>query len=353
MTKLKRFHIVLIGWLLFTIIDVLKKSYLLESWEFLIFQYMPSLVFWLLVTTSLFQFFSKTANWPLSRRLPTVVLLGAAAGVLKNAFAWLVYFFYGANQGQYPLSLSSLSQFFERVTFFYYMESMIIAWVLMIVFFMFELYNKFRAKSEQAAQLEAQLSSAQLDALRMQLQPHFLFNAHNTVSMLIRTKQYDQATTMISKISELLRNALNADQRQFVSLASELQSIKAYLEIEQVRFEGVLEVQIETDDASLDVQVPQLILQPIIENAFKHGISQKLGASELKIHTSKTAGKLEISIFNSGPHLQEVGELQDGEGIGLTNVKKRLEYLYGPGQCAFTLENEDNGVTAKLIIPDR
>ena len=317
------------------------------------YQYVPGLITWILITLPAYRFFSKTSGFSLAKRALVVIISGVVLGAFKNILAWFVLFVSGVAMERYTASLNSLKLFFSQVGFFYYMESIIIAWVLFIIFYMLELYQNFKAKSLEASELESQLARAQLESLRMQLQPHFLFNAHNTVSMLIRTKQYAQATEMISKISDLLRQSLKSQEGQFVTLGKELTIIKDYLEIEEIRFEDHLKVTFEIDSEIEEYLIPHLILQPIIENAFKHGISNSLDQAKLNISGNKTENSLLLTIHNSGPGLPEGWRLENQVGIGLTNTVQRLQRLYSKGSFNFNIFNEDDGVTVQIELPLR
>lgn len=332
-------------------VDGLKKNGLFVNGPFFWYQYIPGLIFWILLTLPVLKLFSKTASYSLIRRIPLVIGLGILLGIVKNLFAWFSYFASGTISGKYPFSIISLDKFFSRVTLFYYMESIIIAWVMLIIFFIIELYRGYQIKTEEAAQLQTQLANAQLESLRMQLQPHFLFNAHNTVSMLIRTKKYDQATEMISKISDLLRNSLNSQEGQFTILKDELSLLNAYLEIEQIRFEDHLFVKLEMNPSTESIPIPHLLLQPIIENAFKHGISKNLGPSELIVKSKVLEEKLHLTVFNTGPALPENWRLKDQKGIGLSNTINRLSGLYDPGTFSFSLQSKNGGVIARITLP--
>ena len=288
---------------------------------------------------------------PLVKRTISIIGLGIIIGTSKNALSWFIYFIQGATTDRFPWSFESLGVFYSKVTLFYYMESIIIAWVMLIVFFVLELYKNFKKKTLEAAELESQLAKAQLESLRMQLQPHFLFNAHNTVSMLIRTKQYEQATEMISKISDLLRQSLKSEEGQFVTLGRELEIIKDYLEIEQIRFEDHLTVSFDLDEALEDCLVPHLLLQPIIENAFKHGISKSLGNSELIISSMPIASGIRLSAYNSGPGLTKDWKMEQQDGIGLSNTAQRLARLYPDCSFKFEIFNDSDGVKVQIDLP--
>ncbi len=218
---------------------------------------------------------------------------------------------------------------------------------MIIIFYILELNKKYRDKSIEATELEAQLAKANLNSLKMQLQPHFLFNAHNTVSMLIRTEQYAQATEMISKISDLLRNSLNSNEGQFGTVEDEMAIIQAYLDIEQVRFEDHLDIIFDLDSSADSFLIPHLLLQPIVENAFKHGISKNIGRSKLEIHTRLKSSELLLSVYNTGPTISDKPEY----GVGLSNTLERLDRLYGKGNYSMDHFNLKSGVTIEIRIP--
>jgi sensor histidine kinase YesM len=181
-------------------------------------------------------------------------------------------------------------------------------------------YHKYRNESIHSAKLETQLSQTQLRSLRMQLHPHFLFNALNTVSMLIRQKKDVEAIETISGISEMLRSSLSENNKHLVPLSEELEMINKYLKIEQIRFKDKLHIHFETEPESKQVKVPNLILQPIVENAFKHGISHELEDSFIEIKTRIKSKRLCISVFNTGPGISESFNIEKQSGIGLKNI---------------------------------
>ncbi|WP_139135201.1 sensor histidine kinase [Roseivirga sp. 4D4] len=341
---------VILCWLLFVVIDLLKKGNILSMESIQVLRYIAGTSIWILLTFPLFRIFEKTSDLKLTKRALALILLGIAVGVFKNFVTWFVVFIVGVSSGSYSATWFSLQKFYSYITLFYYMEAIIITWVLLIIFYMLELYKNYQEKSLETAQLASQLANAQLESLRMQLQPHFLFNAHNTVSMLIRTKKYDQATEMISKISDLLRNSLKREERQLITLHQEIELIKNYLEIEEVRFEDHLKVDFRIDPNTLDYLVPNLLLQPLIENAFKHGISKNLDEAKLSIESTLDSDKLIMTVHNTGPNLPLDFKIEEVTGIGLNNVIERLNKLYGPDH-SFEIKNSDSGVKVEIRLP--
>ncbi len=208
-------------------------------------------------------------------------------------------------------------------------------------------YNKYRERQLKTTRLEAQLALAHLDMLKMQLQPHFLFNTLNAISALMH-RDIDAADRMISLLSDLLRFSLEKDDRHQVSLRSELEFLNRYLAIEKIRFRDRLTVDLEVESECLAAQVPRLILQPLVENSIKHGIAMRSAAGHIGIRGRRRGDRLEIQISDDGPGLTG-GAIRDG--IGLANTRARLEQIYGSDHH-FELRNaESGGGLAHLEVP--
>lgn len=202
----------------------------------------------------------------------------------------------------------------------------------------------------QAAQLQAQLADARLAALRTQLNPHFLFNTLHAVSALVE-RDPRGVRRMIARLSELLRTTLDGADEQEVPLGQELTFTHRYLEIMQIRFQGRLAIQSRVDPGVLDALVPNLILQPLVENAIKHGVSKIDEEGRIEIDGRREGDRLVLSVRDNGPHVGESG-LRAGEGVGLRNTRQRLAELYGADQ-SLTLRGADDGggVVAEVVIP--
>jgi LytS/YehU family sensor histidine kinase len=185
----------------------------------------------------------------------------------------------------------------------------------------------------------------------MQLHPHFLFNTLNAISVLVRKQETGAAVRMLTGVSELLRMALHNTGRQHVPLKQELDFLERYLELEQARFQDRLLVQRHIEPAVLDAQVPNLLLQPLVENALKHGIAARAAAGRLELSATRRGEWLHLEVRDDGPGLRAGWDA--GQGIGLTNVRQRLRQLYGDGHL-FSLENDPaGGVRARVEIPFR
>jgi two-component system sensor histidine kinase AlgZ len=202
----------------------------------------------------------------------------------------------------------------------------LIAWSAL--YFGIKHYGTVEEQRERLLESEATTREAQLQALRYQLQPHFLFNTLNAVSSLVVSKQPERATEMIAKLAALLRNTLSFPEAHVVTLREELAVTEEYLSIEQVRFGPRLTVSLTISPEASEAQVPRFLLQPIVENAIRHGIARCPNGGEVSITASVIEGQLQIDIENDHSEglLQSGGE---GNGLGLANTKTRLEKLYG------------------------
>jgi two-component system, LytTR family, sensor kinase len=232
-------------------------------------------------------------------------------------------------------------------------------WIILGIQYGFRTYHQYQERKRHALRLEldaselqSQLVQAQLSALKMQLQPHFLFNTLNAIMVLVRQHKGTQAEEMLARLSDLLRCVLEDVEAQEVPLSRELEYVQLYLSIEQVRFQDRLRVDVSVDPAALDAAVPHMGLQPIVENAIRHGIGRRSAAGKIQIKASRVDGRLEIQIRDDGPGLPADGVLE-ARGIGLANTRARLEQLYD-GQASLRIENAaEGGAVVTLSLPYR
>jgi signal transduction histidine kinase len=215
-----------------------------------------------------------------------------------------------------------------------------------------EYQRRYREGELAQSQLATRLAQAQLETLRAQLHPHFLFNTLNALSVLVRKQDTAGALRMLTGVSELLRMALNTTGRQFVPLHEDVDFLERYLDIEQTRFQDRLQVSRDIDPATLGALVPNLILQPLVENAIKHGLAARAGAGRVELRASRQGERLVLEVLDDGPGLAPGWESAPG-CIGVANVRARLRQLYGDRQ-SFTLENRPEGGTrARMELPFR
>jgi two-component system LytT family sensor kinase len=212
-------------------------------------------------------------------------------------------------------------------------------------------YLRYREREFRASQLESQLVQAQLQTLKMQLQPHFLFNTLNGIAGLVRDNRNKAAVNMLAGLSDLLRYTLENAGKQEVPLKEELEFLELYLDIQQMRFFDRLQIEMQIDPETLDALVPNLILQPLVENAIRHGTSRRAASGTVGVSARRDNGSLRIRIYDDGMGLKRDDGAETVEGVGLSNTRARLIQLYGELQ-EFTLsELETGGVEATLVIP--
>jgi sensor histidine kinase YesM len=202
----------------------------------------------------------------------------------------------------------------------------------------------------QASELARQLATAQLTSLKMQLQPHFLFNTLGTIMVLIQQQKTAQAEGMVEKLGDLLRLTLDDVEAQEVPLWRELDFLRLYLSIEQVRFEDRLRVRIAPTSLS-EALVPHMVLQPIVENAVRHGLGQSEEAVTIEVMATRSNGSLHLVVSDDGPGL--LAPRPGHSGIGLTNTKNRLARLYGDSAHLAIEQAAGRGVRVTITLPIR
>ncbi|MEO7730135.1 MAG: histidine kinase [Kofleriaceae bacterium] len=212
-----------------------------------------------------------------------------------------------------------------------------------------------RVRHEQAekAALQTQVVEAQLGALRMQLQPHFLFNTLNGVAMLIRSGDPGRAVEMIALLGDVLRGLLRTSSELEAPLASELQLLRRYLQIEQIRFGDRLHVAWHVDDEVAGALVPPLILQPVVENALRHGLWPRAEGGALAINARQVGAELELEVIDQGIGLAPGFDLDRSTGVGLANVRARLARMYGSDAGLEVSPGAACGVRVRLRLPYR
>jgi signal transduction histidine kinase len=235
----------------------------------------------------------------------------------------------------------------------FFLVDVLVYWSIVGFGYAFDYRLRYRERAQMATQLKAQLAQAQLESLKMQLHPHFLFNTLHTIAGLVRSNESRPAVDMIAGLSDLLRHALESADEQEVSLRDEVKFVELYLGIQKVRFSDRLKVRIEAAQEVLDALVPNLILQPLVENAIRHGVSMKDSAGTIVIEAYRDNEMLHIRVCDDGPGLQSGWRLENSGGIGLNNTRARLMHLYGANH-RFDLKNGENGgMTVSIAIPLR
>ncbi len=309
----------------------------------------------MLFALPMFAVFRKTLEWAQEKR--ALVLVGTVVlTALGNVMFDLVFQAWVANhlESAWASLGSDLSRAYP--SFFNYIL------VFGINMALFQVSFSRRAALKQELQLSRARSAAQqaqLAALRYQLNPHFLFNALNSISALIVTKRNEDAERMTDKLSNFLRSSLNADPSELVMLDEELAITEEYLDIESVRFGERLNVSIDCAPGACEALVPSFLVQPLVENAIKHGVSPSRDTVDINIRAEVTDGDLCITVENGMteevastiPVLSTSKKItRPRQGVGLINVKRRLEAVYGPA-ATLTAETKDNRYIATICIP--
>ena len=225
-------------------------------------------------------------------------------------------------------------------------------------------FLRYRARERETARLQSetarlvgQLAEARLSALNAQLNPHFLFNTLNAVSSLVE-RDPRGVRRMIARLSELLRYTLDGGSENEVLLAQEIAFLERYLEIMQIRFQDQLEIEIQVGDDAREALVPSLILQPLVENAVKHGVDKISGRGKIRIQARREVERLVLTVSDNGPGPSATGSQLNGErdgetGVGLQNIRQRLEQLYGSAQSLTLSEAPGGGTAAQIVMPFR
>jgi two-component sensor histidine kinase len=253
------------------------------------------------------------------------------------------------------LARFNLTSFWETYKILFFVNfhfSIAIYWGVVAIHQAILYYRKYRERELKTSQLEARLAQSRLQVLKMQLHPHFLFNTLNAISELVH-RDPDAADTMLTDLSDLLRMSFENLEVQEIPLKQELEFLRKYLEIEQTRFHDRLEVKMDIGADTLDASVPNMILQPLVENAIKHGISPKAEGGHINIGAVRNNGHLEILVSDDGVGVSNSDMKAVAEGVGLSNTRRRLKHLYGEGHKFELRPDGDHGVIVRLDIPYR
>lgn len=223
--------------------------------------------------------------------------------------------------------------------------------MILVGVYAFRYYNESRQRMYEAVELNARLAEVQLHALKMQLHPHFLFNAFHTVAMLIRQKRDEEAVDMIAGLGTLLRYVLDNALEQKVTLRQELTLLQHYLDIERVRFRDRLAVNLNVEADVYDAAVPNILLQPLVENSIRHGIVPGSNQGQISITARREGEQLRLKIQDNGVGLPEDWTPDGQTGIGLSNTKLRLERLYSDKHHLDFSNAPDGGCLVNIVIP--
>jgi two-component system, LytTR family, sensor kinase len=285
-------------------------------------------------------------NWIRSSLLhvPISIVLSVILTALGFFVSWA---YWGWTMGR-PFSFERMGRFVVAN----FTEGIGIYLLIALTGYALSYYRRYREGQVRTFQLEAQLSKAQLQALKMQLHPHFLFNTLHSISALLN-KDTESARKMITRLGDFLRLTLENSGSQEVTLQQEMEFLSCYLEIERVRFQDRLVTRMDVAQQTLDAKVPNLILQPIVENAIRHGIAPRSTPGLIEIEAKNRNGTLRIQIRDNGPGLSghRTSENVFKKGLGLANTEARLERLYGAAHLFDLRDRPDGGLIVTLELP--
>ena len=295
-------------------------------------------------------------NWV--RRVALHLLLGVVVSVVQLALESAIL----PRLGVFPALMSTFTNTFVFLLVIGFHSGIMTYWMVLGAQYGVRYYQNYQERRQEALRLElhaselqSQLVRAQLGVLKMQLQPHFLFNTLNAIMVLVRQKKSRQAEETLAHLSDLLRCVLEDVEAQEVPLRRELEYLQLYLSIEEVRFQDRLRVEISADPAILDAAVPQMVLQPVVENAIRHGVGRSSSAGRIKISAVRANDTLELRVHDDGPGFSSDGSVGNhptaNQGIGLANTRARLKQLYCEEARLTTENGQPHGAVVTIILP--
>jgi signal transduction histidine kinase len=296
--------------------------------------------------------------WKQPARTQALGFIAACAG---GGFLWLKsrsYIFYGWFEKSKDMEAwkeeigpaAEAIEKFSYMNYFFSTTAIIVAWS--VLYFAIKYYQIFQEVQKSALKSAAMAHEAQLKMLRYQLNPHFLFNTLNAISTLVLEQQTEMANRMVTKLSSFLRYSLDNDPMQKITLEQELAALKLYLDIEKVRFEERLSLELDIGEEASGALIPSLLLQPLEENAIKYGIARSEQGGHLRIAARVFAGDLLLELSDDGPGVELVdGQIPDANGVGLRNTRERLLELYGTAHSFRLSKTEPHGLTIRIRIP--
>ncbi len=225
-------------------------------------------------------------------------------------------------------------------------------WAVLAFGYSLEIYQRYKREELKAVQLESRLIETELKALREQLRPHFLFNTLNTIAVLVREEKNHDAVNLIARLSSLLRMSLDNTRVHEVTVRQEMDFLELYIGIQKARFSDRLNVGISIDADAMEARIPNLLLQPLVENAILHGIAPKSGPGRVEVMGHVSGGRLHLEVRDDGPGLGD-GRKRAKEGVGLSNTRERIAKIYG-AQGQLSLRSEPGrGVSVQIVLPCR
>ena len=226
-------------------------------------------------------------------------------------------------------------------------------WAIIGAGYTFEIYRKFKNEQIKAAQLEGRLVQSELSSLKQQLHPHFLFNTMNTIAVLVREERNDEAVSLLAKLSALLRISLDTARIEEVTVRQEMEFLERYIDIQKMRFADRLSVDTAITSEALEARIPNLLLQPLVENAILHGVAPKNGPGRITVAGSVCEGRLHLEVRDDGLGIDGTRTGRAREGIGLSNTRERLNRIYGVHSQLVLKSELGLGTTVSIVLPCR
>lgn len=319
-----------------------------QSWGYALAGNMPWWYAWAILTPLVFWL---AARWRLDRRRWQPALVVHFVAALVTSFVHLagvgvLFYLTHTRGGGFVHSIPHQIRLFIDG---YLAVNVLTYFAVVGAFYAIDFARRFREREVTAAQLEARMHAARLAALRMELNPHFLFNALNAVAGLVRRREHDAAVNVLARVGELLRHTLDREATQESPLEEELAFLRRYLEIERIRFRDRLAIREEIDPAVLEALVPTLILQPLVENAVRHGIARTAGPGRITLSAERVADDLRLVVRDTGGGFAGNGRRRDG--VGLSNTRERLAQLYDGRGRLETRTLPEGGAEVIVTLP--
>jgi two-component system, LytTR family, sensor kinase len=355
MTRITKWGLTGLGWAL---MSTMQTTFLYEMWrdygkprpwiETARQPFVAYFLMWGLIATPLVVYLCN--RFPIERRswpsrfflhLSFSVLLAICIDTARLPLHRFVYPASDEKMGWMMFKGYFFSNGFDDITMYWAVACICFAWIY---------FHRFKDREIQAAALETQLARAHLEALKIQLQPHFLFNTLHSISELMH-QDVNAADRVISRLSELLRLTLEKTGVQEVTLKGEIDFLEGYLDIERTRFRDRLTIAMDLSPETLDAMVPNMILQPLVENSIRHGIARRAGPGTILVRSLRNANNLEILLRDDGPGRASARPAATNFGVGLTNTRNRLQQMYGSAQNLQIREPESGGFEVQITIP--
>jgi two-component system, LytTR family, sensor kinase len=299
---------------------------------------------WALLTPPIVLLVNRVANsrWTPARRTLILVVAGLVIAIVVDA---ILRAFWVRLLPPPPGRIRFSGTVLSHVLRFEFLDDFIVYLAVLGAAFARDYYLRYRRHADEARDLQAELNAARLAALRTQLNPHFLFNTLNAISALVGNDPAG-VRKMVTRLSDLLRHTLDEASEPEVPLAQEIELLRRYLGIMEVRFQGGLDVKLTVDPAVRDALVPNMILQPLVENAFKHGLSGMTEGASIDIRGARIGDQVVLTVTDNGP-----GPRSDEMGVGLRNTTERLGQLYGLDYSFALKGGSGGGAVAEIRLP--